>query len=225
MKKEAREKVIELRRTGLSYSDIRKQVKVSKSSLSLWLKSVGLSKPQKQKLTKRRIDALKKGWTAWRNVRIERTNAIKEKAKEETKSKKINPRELFLMGLMLYWAEGSKQKSYNVSEGVIFGNSDGGMVSFFMTWLRTALKISEDRIQVDVYLHENHSHRANEVKSYWKLISGISEAQFGKIYFKRNVLSTRRKNVGEKYYGLARVKVLRSTDLNRQIAGWIEGLN
>jgi len=44
-------KAIELRKKGLSYSEILKCVPVAKSTLSLWLRSVGLSKKQRQRLT------------------------------------------------------------------------------------------------------------------------------------------------------------------------------
>lgn len=37
---------IELRKRGLSYSEILMQVPVAKSTLSIWLHSVGLSKTQ-----------------------------------------------------------------------------------------------------------------------------------------------------------------------------------
>ncbi len=47
-KKEERKKAIQLRKKGLSYSKILKQVPVAKSTLSLWLRSVGLTKRQKK---------------------------------------------------------------------------------------------------------------------------------------------------------------------------------
>jgi orotate phosphoribosyltransferase-like protein len=42
-----KEKAVELRRKGLSYKEILKQVPVAKSSLSLWLKDLPLTKDEK----------------------------------------------------------------------------------------------------------------------------------------------------------------------------------
>lgn len=50
---EEKKKAIELRKQGLSYREILEQIPVAKSSLSLWLRSVGLSKKQKQRLTEK----------------------------------------------------------------------------------------------------------------------------------------------------------------------------
>ena len=55
IKNELKSKAIELRKQGFSYSEILKQIPVAKSTLSVWLKNVGLSKKQKQKLTKKKI--------------------------------------------------------------------------------------------------------------------------------------------------------------------------
>ncbi|MDD3728951.1 MAG: hypothetical protein PHH50_01355 [Candidatus Pacebacteria bacterium] len=48
-----KEKAIKLRKKGLSYNDILKEIPVAKSTLSLWLRDVGLSKRQRQKLTEK----------------------------------------------------------------------------------------------------------------------------------------------------------------------------
>ncbi len=59
-KNSQKEKAIALRRKGLSYSEILKEIPVAKSTLSLWLRSVGLAKKQKQRLTeKKRLGQLR----------------------------------------------------------------------------------------------------------------------------------------------------------------------
>jgi hypothetical protein len=42
-----KEKAIKLRKSGATYSEVLREVPVSKSTLSLWLRDVGLSKTQK----------------------------------------------------------------------------------------------------------------------------------------------------------------------------------
>ena len=53
-------KVIELRKEGKTYSEIRKMVKVSKSTLSLWLKTYPLSGKQLERVKKIKYRAIEK---------------------------------------------------------------------------------------------------------------------------------------------------------------------
>ena len=61
MKKALKERAIELRKQGLSYNEILLQIDVAKSSLSLWLRDIKLTKEQKNRLKK------KKESTNWKN--------------------------------------------------------------------------------------------------------------------------------------------------------------
>ena len=61
LKIEEKIKALELRRKGLTYKEILKQVPVAKSTLSLWLREVGLSKTQKQRITQKQIKASQRG--------------------------------------------------------------------------------------------------------------------------------------------------------------------
>ena len=65
-KTQEKQRAITLRKQGLSYNEILKKVPVSKSSLSLWLRSVGLAKEQKQRLTEKKLTSMKRGWEACR---------------------------------------------------------------------------------------------------------------------------------------------------------------
>ncbi len=224
MKSVLKAKAVELRMRGLSYNEIRKEVPVAKSTLSIWLSSIKLRKKYQYILSKRRLDTARKGWETSKKLRILRTNNIKAAARLEIKKIGISKNELFYMGLMLYWAEGAKQKEYKPSVGVIFSNSDSKMINLFIQWLRQSLGLATERIRVDVYIHESHSVRSLEIRNHWMRESGISDAQFDKIYYKKHKLSTNRRNRDGGYFGVLRVKVTRSTDLNRKIAGWIEGV-
>ena len=117
MKEEIKTKAINLRREGLSYSEILKKIPVAKSTLSLWLRSVNLTKRQNQRLTEKKLLAIKKGGQSRKNWRLLNTQQIKEQAFLEAKKKikKIDARDLWLMGIMLYWAEGSKEKEYKIN--------------------------------------------------------------------------------------------------------------
>ena len=217
-----KERAINLRRDGLSYSEILKQIPVAKSTLSLWLRSVNLSKRQEQRLTEKKLASMRRGATAKRNQRIEKTQLIKNKAISEIKT--ISDRELWLIGTALYWAEGSKAKDHNVSQGLIFNNSDPLMIKLFLKWLKTVLKIKNNDVHFEIYIHENHKRIIENTKKYWAKITKRNVSDFNHVYFKKNKINTKRKNIGQNYYGLLRIKVRKSSDLNRKISGWIEGI-
>lgn len=222
-KTEERIKAIELRRQGFSYSEILKKVPVAKSSLSLWLRSVGLSRQIKHVLTeKKRLSALR-GSLARHNQRIVLTNKIFQETAKDIKN--ISKRELWLMGVMLYWAEGSKQKDHHPGSGVIFGNSDPLMIGLFLKWLFEIAHIKKEQIKFEIYIHENSKNSLENVKKFWANATGFGKEYFNTVYFKKNKVKTNRTNTGNLYYGLLRVKVGRSSILNRRITGWVNAIN
>ena len=117
-----RGRAITLRRDGYSYGEILRHVPVAKSTLSLWLRSVGLSKKQKQHLTEKKLLAIERGWTKIKNRRIEKCKEIRETSLAEAKEFVKDP--LWLVGTVLYWAEGGKEKIWRIGERVSFSNMD-----------------------------------------------------------------------------------------------------
>jgi hypothetical protein len=222
MKQSIREEAIFLRKQGLSYSEILKQVSVAKSTLSLWLRSVGLTNTQKQRLTAKKIAAIKRGGKSRIKDRIEKTIDIQNRAHEEIRKIKIDNNYLWFMGIMLYWAEGSKYKAHNISQGVCFSNQDPFMIRMFLLWLKKCLLINSDQIRFDIYIHENYQSNLESVRKYWAKVTGHSCDKFDKIYYKRHKVNTQRYNIGNNYFGLLRIHVRKSTDLNRKISGWTE---
>lgn len=217
-KKAEKEKAIALRKSGFSYSEILKEVKVAKSTLSLWLKEVKLSKPQKQTLTQKKRDAALRGAKRRKEQRIELSEKIKRDAMEEIG--KIDSETIKLLGAFLYWAEGNKQKEYNVSVGVKLGNSDPVMIRFFYKWLMEVCGVSKEQIHFELYIHENAD--VSQAKKFWSQFIPVGEKNLLPVRWKKNKFGSRRKNVGKNYNGVIRINVRRSTNLNRKIMAWVE---
>ena len=217
-----KERAILLRKQGKTYSEILAEISVAKSTLSLWLREVGLSKKQKQRITaKKRASALR-GALSRKVDRINRVKIIHETAKIEVG--KISERELWLIGIALYWAEGTKSKDYSPSTGVVFTNSDYQMIQVFVRWLQHCCCINFDQLSYEIYIHESCRHRIQEVIRFWSGKLGVSEDCLQTIRYKKNKIKTLRKNTGDLYNGCLRVKVSRSSTLNRRIMGWISGI-
>ena len=207
-----------MRKQGLSYNEILEKISVAKSTLSIWLRDVGIAKKQTQQLTEKRKLAQQKAQQACRNNRIKKEEEIISKAKSEVK--KISQKELWLIGTTLYWAEGSKQKENNVSQGVSFGNSDPKMILLFHKWLTECCDITKERLYYRIYIHKTAD--LNKAKKFWSELLG---EDIKKVHLKNHNPKTLWKHINNNdYNGLLRIDVTRSTDLNRKIKGWILGI-
>ena len=218
-----RQKAQDLRKLGKTYSEILMEIPVAKSTLSLWLREVGLSKLQKQRITTKRIQAQRKGADAQRNKRIKKEVNLIKHAQDEIG--KISNRELWLIGTALYWAEGSKGKEYRPSSRTSFSNSDPIMISLFIKWLKECIGLKNDQISFDLYIHESHKDNVSMILDKWSEIIHMPRVLFKHTYFKKNKINTKRRNTGALYIGLLRVNIKASSDLNRTISGWIKGIH
>jgi len=222
-KSELRTRAITLRERGKTYREILEEVNVSKSTLSLWLRGVGLTRRQQQRITKKKKAAQQRGGDTKRAQRVSKTERIHREAQNEIGS--LTERERWLIGVALYWAEGAKAKAWNPSVGLDFANSDSSMIRFFIEWLQDFCDVPVADISLRLLLHETHKHRLAEVKTYWSKKTKLPIESIVYVYFKKNILRTKRKNLdNSSYFGLISLRVKRSTDLNRRIEGWKRGI-
>ncbi len=216
VQKEREKKVaLALRQSGLSYREILAQVPVAKSTLSLWLRDIGLAHRHKRILSEKQRMAALRGAAQRKAQRVASTRLIELLAQKEVVGMRNKP--LWLAGTMLYWAEGSKQKETNVSQGVKFSNSDSCMVGLFLKWLIEICQISREAIKCELYIHEKS--KVEDALRYWNEL--LMPLKIEATYFKKHNVSTNRKNIRDDYHGLVAVRVRRSTDLNRKITAWI----
>lgn len=216
-------KAVKLRKRGMSYSEICKKVPVAKSTLSGLLKNINLDQKAKQILKKKSTKGQKLGAEARKTDRIERESRIKRSAASEIK--KISKNELFLMGLMLYWAEGSKIREGNISQQVAFDNSDPEMSKLFLKWIKESLKIPDEKIVFSIYINSIFKEKENEVLNYWGKVLGIQKRKISYISYTNTKISKKNKHFQRpNYNGILRIRIKSSTDLNRKIAGWTNGV-
>ena len=222
MKEKHKERAIQLRKKGETYSEILKKVPVAKSTLSLWLRDIELFEPQKKRIIRLRRAAQEKGAHIRRKQRVKRTQDIIHKAQGEIGT--ISKRELWLIGVALYWAEGVKEKNHGGACMLEFTNSDPSMISIFILWLTRCCGVESDRMNAQVYIHENHRDNIEAVERYWRRITGLRKEQFRNAYFKKHNPKTVRHNTGRLYRGNLRVIVSKSSDIVRRVSGWVHGI-
>jgi hypothetical protein len=180
-RKEDKQKAIVMRKKGMSYSQIKKKLSVSKSTLSGWLYNLPLSE--------KRIRELQ----ADSPIRIERyRNTMR--AKREAKNKiayqniakrigNISDREFLIAGLFLYWAEGSKTKTFAIG----LTNTNPTMLVVFIRWLKF---FSVPKSKLKVHLHLYSDMNIKRQINFWSKTLNIPISQFRKPYIKKTRLSS-----------------------------------
>ncbi|KAB1143955.1 hypothetical protein F7R91_23845 [Streptomyces luteolifulvus] len=211
-KDDLRAKARELRLQGWTYDQIEAELGCSRSSVSLWVRD--LPKPERTRSREEAAAIARRGWEAKLRIRDEERRRTKETAKEAIGG--LSPRELFLVGVGLYWAEGSKDKPYDRRESVTFVNSDPGVIKVFLAWLEL-LEVERERLRFSVMIHENADVAGAE--RYWADLVRADHASFNKTTLKKHNPKTVRKNVGDTYRGCLVIKVLKGADLYRRIEG------
>ncbi|MFE6197952.1 hypothetical protein [Streptomyces sp. NPDC057838] len=211
-KDDLRERARELRLQGWTYDQIQVELGCSKSSISLWVRD--LPKPERKRTPEEASAIARRGWEVTMRLRDEERQRTKETAKLAVGV--LSPRELFLLGVGLYWAEGGKDKPYDRRESVCFVNSDPGMIEVFLAWL-ALLGVERERLRFTVMIHESADVAAAE--RYWADLVDAPETAFNKTTLKRHNPRTRRRNTGDSYRGCLVIKVLKGADLYRRIEG------
>ncbi len=135
--------------------------------------------------------------------------AIRAKARVAVAQLRHN--ELWLAGLMLYWAEGNKTQQVGVA------NSDPRLVRFMMKWFREICHVPEGRFKAYLNIHSGQDDEW--IKAFWADVTGLPLVQFGKSYVKREGTG-HRKNI--LYRGTVKIQIC-NRNLLHTIHGWIEG--
>lgn len=214
------EQTITLRKKGLSIKKIAKSLSISVSTASLWSKEVSLTEKQREKLKNRktRISHLRRLARKSHLEKIVRVERLFKSAKSEIYP--LNNQELFLVGLALYWAEGFK----SLKEGRLgFCNSDPKMIKFIIIWFRKSLKIKSRDFILRTEFNESHKDRTEEIKNFWSKVTRLSLEQFEKPFYHRSIWLREYPN-RDKYFGVLRIRVRRSSELLNKMRGWISGL-
>jgi len=188
-----RQKAIELRKEGKTYTQIRKQLKISKSTLSEWLSKYPLTKEQAKLLEANRILSKELGNEKTRLVKQKKREARIKSTYDNQKKywQKLSKRELEIAGLFLYWGEGSKRLNGSVS----LNNTDPRVMQFTLYWILNSLHVPKEKIKVDLQLYSDMSIES-EV-NYWSDELNLSINQFRKPYIKKS----KRVDIDQKGFG------------------------
>jgi len=215
MKKEAQARARALRKKGISINDIAGTLGVSKGSVSLWVRDIKLTKEQRAQNTARGFsrDAIEKRRIARITKTKKRHSAVFLDAQKEVSA--LTKKELWLLGVALYWGEGTKTFKGNVS----ITNSDPAIIKIMMRFFREILNIPDHRFRchVHTFAHKN----AKLAEAYWSGVTRVPVGQFYKTYTKPSSASRQKRETLP--YGTVGIYIC-DTALQLKMLGWIEGL-
>ncbi|MFF0789497.1 hypothetical protein [Streptomyces spiralis] len=216
-KDDLRAKARELRLQGRTYDQIEAELGCSRSSVSLWVRD--LPKPEPRYTPEEQRSLMREGLTRKRAADREAYEHTKLAAHREIG--KLTDRELFMVGVALYRAEGSKSKPYDRRERAIFVNSDPGVIQVYLAWLEL-LDVDRKRPNFRVLIHESADVEA--AHRFWADVADIDVSVFAKPTLKKHNPKTVRKNIGDDYHGCLVIGVAGSAELYNRIEGWWHGI-
>lgn len=221
MRSKEREKILsrQLRKRGISLKEIAQKLQVAKSSVSLWVKDVKLTKPQTKFLSHKahlREIIEKRVETRIQNEKAKRQKVIDIYKKDVSKIK-ISPDKLILLGSALYWAEGGKSDKNRMFN---FYNSDPKMIRVMLIFLRSVCKIPEQKLRGHLHLHPHAD--VKQAEKFWSDITNIPLSQFYKTNLAQSKASKNTRN--NLPYGTFSIQIC-STDLYLKMLAWIEAIN
>ncbi|MGX1883214.1 hypothetical protein [Streptomyces sp. NPDC055287] len=212
-KDDLRAKARDLRLQGLTYDQIQAQLGCSKSSISLWVRD--LPKPEPRYTDEERHALMNAGLARLRAAQDQKRQETKRMAQDEVGQ--ISDRELFLIGVSLYWAEGTKDKAYRRSEVLQFINSDPNMIRVYLRWLEI-LGVTRERMQFRLSIHESAD--VPEAERFWADLTGVDVTDFRRATLKKHLPKTTRKNTtADEYRGCLIIYVTKSAELYRRVEG------
>lgn len=209
-----------LRRNGSSFKEISKTLGISKSTAGLWCQDIVLTKKQVHEIEARSLikssKGRMKGALANKQRRLDIIKGFKKDGLRHVGD--LGERELLLIGSALYWAEGAK-----TSSKFIFINSSPDMIKVMYSFLTKVMLVKKREIRIGVQINKVHTHRIGIVLNFWSKLLNLPPAQFSKPYF----VNVKPKKVYENmdtYYGIVRLKVIKSSSLQYRILGLIDAI-
>jgi transposase-like protein len=149
-----------LRREGHSVKEIARRVGVSQSSVSVWVRDIELTRAQHRRLQQA---------IGPHPHQLRARAALSDRHRQRRRAAQMEGRRYARLGdpfhaagCMLYWAEGGKTRNQ-----VRISNSDPEVLRFFVRYLRTYFRVSDDTIRVTCNLFADHLDQQFEIEQFW----------------------------------------------------------
>jgi transcriptional regulator with XRE-family HTH domain len=145
---------------GLSVKDIARQLKVSPSSVSLWVRDIALTDSQVIALEEKRKLAFAQAQKKGALIKSESARYLRQSYQDEGRLKAEQKEWLHAAGCMLYWGEGSKGKNQ-----VSLSNSHPPMLVFFKRFLQECYGVKTSELTFNCHIFPHHDGKKTE--AFW----------------------------------------------------------
>lgn len=220
MKKDLEREAVQLRKQGSSIGSIADTLQISRSTASRWCAGIELSQKQKTALEKHRKEAGIKALTPWieRNRKLKMDDLLLQEKLGRKDAANTSKRDLFMLGLGLYWGEGYKKGSQECG----FTNSDPVIIRTILNWFRTCYNIDMSRVNARLTINILYKDEAPRITHAWAKETGIPLSQFSSPTF----ITGYGKPLRDKnsYRGTLRIKIRNGTSLRRRILASIASI-
>lgn len=179
MKLKEKEQAIALRKRGYSLKEISERLGVAKSTASLWLRDVSLSRSAQNILRSKYTKGQLASQEARRRMTQEKMDEARKRAKGVVRRANMSADSKRILCAVLYWCEGSKAER---DKDFTFTNSDPYLVQVFLGLFRENFRIDETKFRVCVHLHEYHDKQKQ--LQFWSKVTNIPICNFIKPYMK-----------------------------------------
>lgn len=208
----------ELRKKGLSYSEIQRIIKVPKSNLSGWCRDIAITEKQALRLFNNKLEGAARGRIIGaKRQQIRRLKQIDELLMEgRTEVGALSTRDKFIAGISLYSAEGTKTDG-----SCSFSNSDPLLIKFMSAWFRNFCRVPETKLRGAIWIHDNLN--VQVAMRYWSNLTKIPISHFHKTYIAKNKIGSLKIRKNLHRYGVFSIR-FSDAKIHRKIMGWIAGI-
>jgi len=216
--KDIKRQAICMRNQSATYNEINRLLGVPKGTLRGWFKKAEAS----GKLRSRLLTGNQMKW-AQNIITYNKKRALVAREKAEDirrqaadKVAKLSDRDLALVGIALYWAEGDKRSRWRLD----FSNSEPAAIRLMMKFFREICEVPEEKFKPWVQIHQNIS--AKKAIGFWSKITNIPPDRF--TIQNQTSKSSKSKRPGDRLpYGTLHIRI-HGGELANRVKGWVEGL-
>jgi transposase-like protein len=200
-------------RDGASYGEIARALQIAPGTARRWTTDIELTAGQIASIAERRRNAAQAASTAnaerWRAKRLAWQRAGRLRARDGDL--------LHQAGCLLYWAEGTKTRNT-----VELANSDVNLTRLFLRFLSSCFDIQANQLAFCLHVYTGNGLTIQEIEKRWLTELSLPRSCLRKHSINLRPAPTSGVKTNKLPYGVATVRVLRSTWLVQHIYGAIQ---
>jgi hypothetical protein len=202
----------DLRARGWSIGEIERQLGVSRSSVSIWVRDVPLDAGARARLDRRSM----RGPMISAARSRARARATRAGYQQEGRLRARTESGEYAAGCMLHWAEGDKTRN-----AVRFANSDPELLATFARFLRKHFDVADEQMTISCNLFADHCERQAAIERFWLAKLGLPRSQLRKTIVNVYSKHSQKKRQNKLPYGTCKL-VVHSTRIQQVIFGSIQ---